>query len=121
MDTDYTPFIQGSLQFNKKPDYQEVLDKLDYIAKNEAKFNLDEKMEYYAFSKSFKQSKIKNRTDAQAMSDLIAYKMFLIDKLIMKRNLKNMGVFGKNSFFIGQEELVDYYDKWMNSIAPKGQ
>ena len=121
MDNDYTPFIQSNLHYNKKPDYQEVLDMLDSIAIKKSHFNLDEKMTYYSYIRVFKHNRTQNRKDSQAMSDLIAYKMFLIDVIIMKRNLKRTGVFGKNSFFIGQEELSDFYDKWMSSISPKGK
>ncbi|MBR6844380.1 MAG: hypothetical protein IKM79_04690 [Bacteroidales bacterium] len=55
----------------------------------------------------------------QPASDLLAYKMFMIDKLNFAKELYGTGVFGRGSFENGYETIDDYYNLWMESVAPK--
>lgn len=116
---EYTPTIFKLLQFGKTPNADEVIKKLDHIAAKNAGFDLREQVRYFESSDVYKQKALKDRTDTQAKSDLAAYKMFLIDKLIMKGSLKNSGVFGIGSFKANKMYLNDFYEKWMDSVKPK--
>ena len=112
----YTYALTSNFQFNKKPNAKEVIDRLDDIATKKMNFNFDERSEYFIYSNSYKDKVLKNRTDNQAMADLAAYKMFLIDKLKYERELKSAGVlYGVGSF----SKLVNYYREWMESVNPE--
>lgn len=121
MKDDYTPTIYSFLRFEKTPNADEVIKKLDHIAAKNAGFDLREQVRYFESSDVYKQKALKERTDTQAKSDLAAYKMFLIDKLIMKETLKNVGVFAFNGFYLKEKkmDLTHFYEKWMDSVKPK--
>ena len=119
MEESYTPGMQGLLASDHKLSGKEAIKKLDYIAEKEANFNLDELIDYHVSCDNFKRNHIHNKTDDQSLSDLAAYKMFMIDKLMIKGSLQNSGFFGKSSVINKYESLIDYYDKWMNSVEPK--
>ncbi len=116
----YSPSLSSDLQFNHKPTAEEVATRLDNIAKTKAGFTRDELIEYYALNDEFIYKKLKKRNDTQAMSDLIAYKMFLIDKIVFEKELDRLGVFkAVGRFEKGDYTIFHYYDKWINSIEPK--
>ena len=117
----YTPAILKLVEFDHKPNSEEVIKRLDYIAEEKAKFDLDDMIEYHVFSDNFQRNELKNRTDNQALSDLAAYKMFMIDKLIIKNALYNHRVFNYNERYSNGGSLKNYYEDWMKSVEPKGK
>ena len=119
LENSYTPAIFSLIRFDHKPNGQELIKRLDYIAEEKANFDLDDMVEYHVFSDNFHRNELKNRTDNQALSDLAAYKMFMIDKLIIKNALYNHWVFDPTYKFNNGAILKDYYDEWMNSVEPK--
>lgn len=53
------------------------------------------------------------------MSNLIAYKMYLIDKMMFQKELSGIGVFrDAGRFQNGDKTIRDYYILWFNSIEP---
>lgn len=121
LDNNYTPKVLGLLYFDHKPSAKEVVEKLDNIAEKKANFNLDDIIDYHTCSDGFKNKSLKNRTDDKAMSELIAYKIFTIDKIIFKKTLENNDVFGRNSYFTKYERLADFYNSWMGTVEPNGK
>jgi hypothetical protein len=97
-----------------------VLDRLDEIAKNKSGFNIDEFVDYCIYSDSFKENKIKNKKDTQSQSDLIAYKMFMIDRLVMERVLIKASVISGASYRPEDAPFYNYFEKWMESTQPTG-
>ena len=115
----YSPSVVKNLQFDHKPTAAEVCIRLDNIANTKAGFTMDERLEYTVFNKEFIYKKLKKRNDTQAMSDLIAYKIFLIDKMIFQQELSGIGVFrDAGRFQNGDKTIRDYYILWFNSIEP---
>ena len=115
----YSPSVIKKLQFDHKPTAAEVCIRLDNIAKSNADFTRDDLIEYYALNDEFIYKKLKERNDTQAMSDLIAYKMFLIDKMMFEKELSGIGVFRDfGRFQNGNKTIRDYYYKWINSVEP---
>ena len=115
----YTPQLLKDLEFNHKPTAEEVCIRLDNIAKTKAGFTRDELIEYYALNDEFIYKKLKKKNDTQAMSDLIAYKMFLIDKIVFEKELDRIGVFkAVGRFEKGDYTIFHYYDKWIKSVEP---
>lgn len=84
-------------------------------------FDLDYIIEYHVYCDTFYEDVLKKRTDTQAMSDLAAYKMYMIDKLMIKNALYNSRVFNYNAEYSNGRRLKDYYEDWMSSAAPKGK
>ena len=119
LEESYTPAIISLLNFDHVPDGDEVIKRLDFIASDKAGFNTDELIEYYVYTDNFKQNKLKNRTDIQAKSDLIAFKMFILDRLLMYSALKANGVFGKGSYYKNGKGLDKFFPRWMESVQPK--
>ena len=115
----YTSQLMKDLQFDHKPTAAEVCIRLDNIANTKAGFTMDERIEYTAFNNEFIYKKLKKRNDTQAMSDLIAYKMFLIDKIVFEKELDRIGVFkAVGRFEKGDYTIFHYYDKWIKSVEP---
>ena len=115
----YSPSVVKNLQFDHKPTAAEVCIRLDNIAKTRADFTHDDLIEYYALNDEFIYKKLKKRNDTQAMSDLIAYKIFLIDKMMFQKELSGIGVFrDAGRFQNGDKTIRDYYILWFNSIEP---
>lgn len=119
LDKKYSPNLMGLLAFNNKPNAEEVINKIDYIAQNKANFTSDDILYYGVSSGDFKRKYIKNKTDDSSLSELIAYKIFLIDKIIFKKTLKNNNFFGENSHFNQYADLEDFYDRWVDTVSPK--
>ena len=113
---EYTPTLTGNLTNGQKPSAKQVIDKLDDFATKKTGFDFDEVSEYFVYSDGYRDKVLKNRTDNQAMADLAAYKMYLIDKLIFEKKLKGADVlYGTGSF----PNLVNYYRNWMESVNPR--
>ena len=119
---EYTPNLLKDLQFDHKPTAEEVLERLNKIAQENSGFNKDELIDYFVYSDNFKENKIKNKKDTQSQSDLIAYKMFMIDRLVMERILTKAGVIGGANFDTDDLEnpFYRYFEKWMESTQPTG-
>ena len=116
---DYSPSVVKNLQFDHKPTAAEVCIRLDNIAKSKAGFTRDELIEYYALNNEFIYKKLKKRNDTQAMSDLIAYKMYLIDKIMFEKELDGIGVFTMvGRFESNKKTIYNYYQEWIKSVEP---
>lgn len=107
----YTPAILNFLTENQKPTAQELSRKLDYIAENKVNFNSDDILYYRIEIGNFKKRVINDKNDNMSLSSLIAHKMFIIDKIIMKKTLKNCNLFDNYS------DISLYYDEWMDSVS----
>lgn len=115
----YNVQLIKDLQFDHKPTAAEVCIRLDNIANTKAGFTRDEILEYTVYNNHFIKGKLKMKKDTQSMSDLIAYKMFLIDKIVFEKELDGIGVFkAVGRFEKGHYTIFHYYDKWIKSVEP---
>ena len=119
LNEEYTPSVLALLDFDHKPTAEEVIKRLDDIAEGKANFTIDDIIDYHVFSDYFIEKNINNKKDNLSMSDLIAYKMFVIDKIIFKKVLEINDFFGKDSQFRKYANLKGYYDDWMDSVSPE--
>ncbi len=115
----YNSTINSNLQFDHKPTAEEVSDRLDFIAENKCSFTKEEIIHYKVCCNDFLHNHIKDKKGTQAVSDLLAYKMFMIDKLNFAKELYGTGVFGRGSYENGYNTMRDYYNEWMESVEPK--
>lgn len=116
----YNNTINSNLQFDHKPTAQEVSDRLDYIAENKCNFTKEEITKYKVYCSDFLYNHIKGKKDLQAQSDMLAYKMFMIDFLNFSKSLYGAGVFGMGSFDDNNgHDMRYFYQEWMESVAPK--
>lgn len=115
----YSQVIDKNLQFDHKPTAEEVSDRLDYIAENKCNFTKEEITGYYIYVGDFMRNKIKNNRSIQATSDMLAFKMFMIDRLNFAKELYGTGVFGRGSFQKDGKIMRDFYQEWMESVEPK--
>ena len=114
----YTPDMMEYLGFDHKPNAEEVIKRLDYIAEHQVNFSSDNFLQYVLNSDSYiNRNNLKGKTDAISLSKIIAHKMFSIDFIIFKKSLTNCNVFGPNSKFNQFSELKDYYEKWMKTVS----
>ena len=113
----YNILLANDLQFDHMPSAKEVCERLDSIADKKAGFTQLEKAVYFMQSDAYIRNYIKTK-DVQSMSDLIAYKMYLIDKTVMEKTMSGFGVFGMGSFENGNLTIKDYYKMWMDSVDP---
>ena len=111
----YSDIINSNLYFDHKPTAEEVSDRLDYIAENKCNFTKEEIIQYKVYCNDFLHNHIKDKRGIQPASDLLAYKMFMIDKLNFAKELYGTGVFGYGAF----DEIRSYYNEWMESVEPK--
>lgn len=111
----YSQIIGKNLEFDHKPTAEEVSDRLDFIAENKMKFTKEEIIQYKVYCSDFLHNHIKDKRGIQPASDLLAYKMFMIDKIAFAKELYGEGVFGYGAF----DEIRSYYNEWMESVAPK--
>ena len=117
---EYTPTLIKYLQFNHKPTAEEVCSGLDDFVLKKSGLSHDEIAEYSTQNYGFNRDCIKNKKDTQSMSDLIAFKIYMIDKLIFKKKLSEIGVFKAAGRFEKDGKTIrDYYDLWIKSIEPK--
>lgn len=117
----YRPVLYNNLKYDHKPTAEEVCIRLDDIARTKAGFDQKELASYYIYCDDFVEKGIKRKKDTQSMSDLIAYKMFLIDKTLFRKELSGIGVFSAvGRFEYGDKTIYHYYKDWMDSVEPKG-
>ena len=119
LEEEYSPKILQFLSFDHKPTANEVLERLDYIAKNKVSFTKDEILTYNQKLDNFKARYTRNRADNISLSELIAYKMFVIDKIIFEGSLRNSNFFRKEYYFHKYIGIEGYYSDWMDSVSPK--
>lgn len=115
IDDEYTPRILGNLSFDHKPTAKEVIDRLDDIVENRSNFKTNEVTSYNFASDVFIKKQLNNRTDDLALSELIAFKMYMIDKTIFEKTSKN------NDFFKNNGRLTDFYNEWIETVEPTGK
>lgn len=116
----YRNVINNNLKFDHKPTAEEVNDRLDYIAENKMQFTKDEIIEYHVYCNDFLRNHIKGKTGIQSSSNMLAYKMFMINKIAFAKELYGEGVFGQGCFDDNQGHNMQYfYEQWMESVAPK--
>lgn len=114
----YSQAVRNTLRFDHKPSAEEVDRKLDHIYLNEVANNGDERSDYFYKYREYKnRARTENKDETQFMSDLIAYKMYLIDRGIFDHSLPHFGIFLGDEF--DGEGRKDYYNMWMDSVEPK--
>lgn len=121
LNEEYTPSVLGLLSFNHKPTGEEMIKKLDEIAEKKAGFSVNDLIDYHVDCDYFRDKVLKRKTDNLSMSELAAYKMFAIDKIIIKKTLTNNYFFSDNSYWSKYTGLGTYYKPWMDSVEPKGK
>ena len=112
--------VRNTLRFDHKPSAKEVDRILVHIYINEIAKTKDDRIDYDVKIVRFisrPERKNKPSWDTQYMSDLIAYKMYLIDRGIFDHSLPHFGIFLGDEF--DGEGRMDYYDMWMDSVEPK--
>lgn len=115
----YNKELMKDLEFDHIPTAAEVCKRLDNIANTKAGFTRDEIIDYTALNNRFIKNEIKMKKDTQSMSDLIAYKIYLIDKIVFEKELDRIGVFkAVGRFEKGNYTIFHYYDKWIKSVEP---
>ena len=115
----YNKELMKDLEFDHKPTAAEVCIRLDNIAKTKAGFTIDEIIDYTALNNRFIKNKIKMKNDTQSMSDLIAYKIYLIDKIMFQKELDGIGVFkDRGRFEANGYNILHYYNMWIKSVEP---
>lgn len=119
LEEEYSPKIMQFLSFDHIPTAIDVLERLDYIAKNKVNFTKDEVSMYNQELDNFKARYTRNRADNISRSELIAYKMFVIDKIILKKSLRNSNFFRKEYYFDKHTGIGGYYSDWMDSVSPR--
>ncbi len=121
LEKEYSPALVQLLNFDHKPTAKEVLKQIDLIAEKKAGFSVDDLIDYHVEVDDYKRKYTKDRTDNMSMSDLIAYKIFVLDKILIKKSLTNCNFFGKDSHFDNYSGLSVYYDDWMNTVSPRNR
>ena len=119
LEEEYSPKIMQFLSFDHIPTAIDVLERLDYIAKNKVNFTKDEITTYNQELDNFKARYTRNRADNISRSELIAFKMFVIDKIILKKSLRNSNFFRKEYYFDKHTGIGGYYSDWMDSVSPR--
>lgn len=119
LEEEYSPKIMQFLSFDHIPTAIDVLERLDYIAKNKVNFTKDEITTYNQELDNFKARYTRNRADNISRSELIAFKMFVIDKIILKKSLRNSNFFRKEYYFDKHTGIGGYYSDWMDSVSPE--
>ena len=119
LEEEYSPKIMQFLSFDHIPTAIDVLNKLDDIAEKKVNFTKDEVSMYNQELDDFKARYTRNRADNISRSELIAFKMFVIDKIILKKSLGNSNFFRKEYYFDKHTGIGGYYSDWMDSVSPR--
>lgn len=117
----YSQQLVKLFAFDHKPTAKEVLAKIQSIIKNQPDVSNNEFMQYIIDLDNFNRISLKEKKDDQSMMDLVAYGMFMLDKIAFEHIIMNYGVSGKQSYYDGEYNTADYYRMWMDSVEPKGQ
>ena len=116
----YIPYVAKALKFDHRPTAKEVSERLDSLA-SKIGFDRDDIIDYHVYSDGFVRNKLHNNKTQQNLSAYVAHKMFMIDRLMVIKSLRNSGVFGDGSFVKDNKGVNDYYIQWMESAQPKGE
>ena len=119
LEEEYSPKMMQLLSFDHIPTAVDVLNKLDDIAEKKVNFTKDDLLTYYVCLDSFKYKYMNNRSDNINLSGLIAFKMFVIDKIIFEKSLRNSNFFRKEYYFDKHTGIGGYYSDWMDSVSPR--
>ena len=119
LEEEYTPKMLQFLSFDHIPTANDVLNKLDDIAEKKVNFTKDDLLTYYVCLDSFKYKYMNNRSDNINLSELIAFKMFVIDKIIFEKSLRNSNFFRKEYYFDKYTGIEGWYGDWMDSVSPR--
>ena len=120
MVNEYSQAVRNTLRFDHRPSAKEVDSKLGEIFRTEIAKTNEDRADYDVKIVRFISRPERNNKpswDTQYMSDLIAYKMYLIDRGIFDHSLWNFGIFYGETF--EHQGIVDYYNQWMDSVEPK--
>ena len=116
----YVPYISQVLTFDHKPTAKEVDDRFDEIIKKIG-FNRDNIIDFHVYSDGFVKNKLHNNKTQQNLADYIAYKMFLIDRMMMAKAMNKSNIFNIDSFVKDLKGVYEYYVEWMEAAQPKGE
>ena len=120
LNNNYSPLIFFALKFDLKPKADEVIKRLDDMAKNNELFDKKNISEYLILSNNYTREKTNGKIDTQALSDIIAYKMFLFDELMFLNSLDSSGLsYSKGHFEYNHRSIRDYFEMWMDSVSPE--
>ena len=119
LEEEYSPKMMQLLSFDHIPTAVDVLNKLDDIAEKKVNFTKDEVSMYNQELDDFKARYTRNRADNISRSGLIAFKMFVIDKIIFEKSLRNSNFFRKEYYFDKHTGIGGYYSDWMDSVSPE--
>ena len=117
----YSPLMRGLLiDFDHKPTADEVDSKLSEIINKYSGFDREEVMDYVVYTDNFNYHRLREEKDNQSLADLTAYKMHVLDLLIMEKQLYGTGIY-RGAYHDGKKHLSEYVEKWLDSVAPKGK
>ncbi len=119
LEVEYSPKLLEFLFFDNMPTAHEVLERLDYIANHIVNFTEDDVLTYNQSLEHFKERYTRNRADTESLSELISYKMFLIDKIMLKVALKNYKFLNRDYYFTNYTGIEGYFGVWMDSVSPE--
>lgn len=119
LEEEYTPKMLQFLSFDHIPTAVDVLNRLDYIANNKVNFTKDEILTYNQNLDNFRTRYTRNRADDISLSELIAYKMFVIDKIMLEKSLRNSNFFNREYYFRKYTGIESFYSDWMDSVSPE--
>lgn len=113
----YNQKLDQQLEFDKIPSAIEVIDRIDNMVEHSDFLTNKDKKEYYDYCIEYMQRKgvAKN---VREKSDVIARRMYLVDRIIYKRLLKKLNVFSKDQYRNDRATMYSYYISWMHSVKP---
>ena len=113
----YNQKLDQQLEFDKIPSAIEVIDRLDNMVEHSDFLTNKDKKEYYHYCIEYMQRKgvAKN---VREKSDVIARKMYLLDRIIYERLLKKLNVFSKDQYRNDRAVMNDYFISWIHSVEP---
>lgn len=116
----FNPFMMSNIfDLDHQPTAEEMSKKIDHYVVNNSGFHNDECIEYWRSQRNFQEKELKNRTDTQSMSDLIAFKMYLVDMITLRKVLGQSQAFDSSSYKNNKYTFKNYYKFWMDSVKPK--
>ncbi len=114
----YTQKINEQLKFNHKPSPIEVSDRIDEIVNNSDFLTVDDKIEYYEKYNVYIINK-KKPDNIKSVADIIATKMFTLDRIVYTKILKKYNVFNENQFKDWQNKTMEkYFNNWICTVRP---
>ena len=105
LENEYSPIVLQYLDFGHKPTFDEVSERLEYIAENIVNLTKDDKLLYHVGIGDFN-SKYKGPRDDRYMSELAAFKIFMIDYIMFEKALEKGKIgFGLNIKYLMRETV----------------